>query len=103
MKNGIYLSGPITGVADYKANFAEVEESLRRDGLENIVNPANLDVLIPNGEYEDYMRICLELVDMCEIVVAIPGWRESKGANREVGFAIGANKKVFEWDGKRLC
>lgn len=37
----IYLSGPITGVANYRENFRRAKEALTRDGYTQIINPAS--------------------------------------------------------------
>lgn len=94
----IYLSGPITDVENYKMEFEKVETELNILGFTKIVNPACLDDVITNGEYEEYMQVCLGLIDICDIVVMLPGWEKSIGANREKGYALGKDKFVFDWN-----
>lgn len=94
----IYLSGAITGVPNYKNDFEMVKLDLEAKGYKNIINPAELDNVIINGDYEEYMQICLALIDMCSIVILIPGWEKSAGANREMGYALGKNKTVVTYE-----
>lgn len=94
----IYLSGAITGIPHYKKDFELVETELLSKGYRYIVNPAELDEVIVNGEYENFMDVCLKLIDMCDIVVLIPGWKKSAGANREMGYALGKGKEVVTYE-----
>lgn len=45
----IYLSGPITGVANYRENFRRAKEALTRDGYTQIINPAELCEVLPES------------------------------------------------------
>lgn len=101
MKNRIYLSGAITGIPNYKKDFEMVMLDLKEAGYKNIVNPAELDEVIINGEYEEYMKICMKLMDLCDTIVLIPGWEKSAGANRELGYALGKGMDVIKAEKKR--
>ena len=92
----IYLSGPITGIVDYHQRFEKAKVELVAAGYNNIANPAELDGVINEGKYEEYMSLCMRLLDMCDVVVMLPGWKESFGANREYGYALGKDKLIFE-------
>lgn len=92
----IYLSGPITGITDYHQRFEKAKVELVAAGYKNIANPAELDGVINEGKYEEYMSLCMSLLDMCDVVVMLPGWKESLGANREYGYALAKNKLIFE-------
>lgn len=98
IKNRVYLSGPITGISTYKDDFDHVEAELEKIGCTNVINPAWLDLVIRNGDYEEYMSTCMHLLDMCDTVIMLPGWETSAGANREMGYALALGKHVFEWD-----
>lgn len=43
----VYLSGPITGVENYRDNFRNAAERLRADGIMDIINPAELCEVLP--------------------------------------------------------
>lgn len=95
----LYLSGPITGVDNYRKNFRNAAEGLRRDGYTDIINPAELCAVLPpeHTAWEEYMRICMELLDMAEAVILLPGWEQSRGAQREIGYAMAKGLIILEY------
>ena len=93
-KPTIYLAGPMTGYADYNfPAFNYVADFLRAHGYP-VVNPADF------GDGESNWKNCLKraLVAMmnCDMVVALPGSLESKGASLEIHVAWELGIKV-EW------
>lgn len=90
----IYLTGPITGVPDYADMFAIAASQLRSYGYE-IFNPA---VNTHEGRtFRDYMAIDLPEVVAADAVVALPGWRNSKGSNVEIMTAAYCSIPVLEY------
>lgn len=82
----VCLSGPITGVADYKVRFAQavVRVLSARPGV-RIWNPA----VLPEGRtYEWYMRQCTDAVYDSAAVVMLDGWEQSPGACAERALAL---------------
>lgn len=75
----IYLSGKITGDANYRQKFGSMEEELLSYGYV-VFNPA----ILPDGfEYEDYMDLDLLILSRCDAIFLMRDWRNSPGAKRE--------------------
>lgn len=92
----VYISGPMEGVEDYLGNFREAEENLLKLG-HVVVNPARLDKVVKGYGIirEDYLELDLELLKWCDAVVMLDGWQQSRGCNREYGYAIETKKKII--------
>ena len=91
----IYISGPITGTDDYMQRFGEAAEKLFRRGYVP-VNPAEVNSKLPAcTTYEEYMKMSICMLDMCEAIYMLDGWEKSRGANREYGYALGQKKLII--------
>lgn len=91
----VYISGPITGHDDYLEKFEEAEMHLFDKGY-GVVNPAALNAVMPhNATHEEYMNICMELIDMYDAIYMLDGWQQSTGANREYGYALAKGMMVI--------
>jgi len=87
----IYISGPITGTRDYKERFAAAEEYLRSLGA----IPMNPAVLPPGFEWDEYMKICYPMIDVCDAAYFLERYTESVGARREFLYAACTGKQLF--------
>lgn len=75
----IFLSGKITGDPNYKAKFNDAQRRLESKGRV-VLNPA----WMPAGLFnDDYMRMCLAMIDTADLVVFLPDWEGSPGARLE--------------------
>lgn len=91
----IYISGAITGTDDYMDRFAKVEKRLTKEG-HTVYNPAHANSYMPEGTtYEQYMKLSFCLLEMAEAIYMLKGWENSKGANREYGYALGRGMEIF--------
>lgn len=80
-----YISGPITGTDDWQERFAKAEEELSE--FYDVINPARVSASLPPMEHCDYMAVDLALLDLCDVIVMLPGWEKSKGASKEYAYA----------------
>lgn len=89
----VYIAGKITGLDNYKELFAEAEKEIKAAG-HVVMNPA----ILPDGfDYEDYMKICFAMIDVCGAVYFLSNWQESAGAIREKEYAeYGGKKLVYQ-------
>lgn len=94
-KTRAYISGPVTGNENYMQQFEEAEQKIRSCGFD-VINPAKVlkpleDVLT----YDQCMALCMELLDCADCIVMLDGWKDSRGANREYGFADGRGMDIY--------
>ena len=75
----IYISGKITGDANYKNKFWMVAAAVH-DAGHTPLNPADL----PEGmSPADYMRINFAQMDSADAIIFLADWKDSKGAQLE--------------------
>lgn len=89
----VYISGAITHDPLYKIKFAEAEKIIKDEGWTPI-NPAKINESIQNLPYEDIMDVCMTLIDIADAVFMLDTWKDSIGANREYGYALGCDKLI---------
>lgn len=90
----IYIAGPITGTDDYMLRFAAAEERLKQEG-HVVINPAKVSAELPEEtRYEEYMKLGICLLDMCEGIFMLKNWDRSKGATIEMEHAIETRKVI---------
>lgn len=88
----IFISGPITGVMNYRVKFEAAVKYLEERG-HIALNPA----LIPSGlkDHKAYMNICLAMLNEAEAIYMLKGWERSPGAVEEHKAAVDRNLAVF--------
>jgi len=101
----IYLSGPITGSSDFAAVFNRVRQELEEGGKHQVINPAGLNGVASDGVlgYEDYMSLDEALIRKADALMLLPGWQNSPGCNRELGYAEALDLMIFEYYEDRGC
>lgn len=93
----VYLSGKIARLPEeeYKQNFAQAAMDALAffpDEQVTIVNPATLPAI--HNSWADYLLRDLMLLKDCDAIVMLPNWPQSKGAQTERWFALGAGIEV---------
>ena len=91
----VYISGGITGVENYREKFNKAQEELEKDG-HDVFNPALYADALPKLTYDEYMKVGLYFLNMCDAIYMLKGWQKSCGANREYGYALATDKIILE-------
>lgn len=94
----VYLSGPITGVVDYKERFKRVQRELWNQGFSWVVNPAEIIQHYPRAlmTYDQIMSQCYSMMSICDTILLLPGWRRSEGCKRELRYAEAHGMNIEE-------
>lgn len=78
----VYISGPMSGLPEHNfPAFNAVAEALRCEGVD-VVNPVEVNPDCSTSWGECLRRDLREMLT-CDLVVVLPGWERSKGANLE--------------------
>ena len=95
--DAVYLAGPMSGAADpdFPAFHAEARR-LRGAGL-RVLNPAEVLRRPRPAANDGFLRADLvDLLTHCDMVVALPGWKRSRGARLQVYLARQLGMRVHE-------
>jgi nitrogenase molybdenum-iron protein alpha/beta subunit len=91
----VYIAGAISNNPNYKEQFAEAEEFLKKIGY-TVLNPVkNLGF-----EYKDYIDMGLCELMKCDAIYLLPNYQESQGAMLEYQYAITVGLKMVERSNK---
>lgn len=92
MISSVYISGPMEGIKNYEENFRKAEKKLIKEGYE-VTNPADIDVT--GMSREEILDMDLGIIELCDAIYMLKGWQQSRGANREYGFARGCGMAIM--------
>lgn len=91
----VYISGKMGGIPEGRIakRFKEAANYLRNEGFVP-VNPAVM-LNNPGLEYDDYIKIDLKMLSICDAIYLLRGWENSPGSKEELKFAIATDKKII--------
>lgn len=90
MKPKCYIAGKITGDLNYQSKFDRAAEVYERQGY-TVLLPTVLPVELSNA---DYMRICFAMIDSADVVVFLPDYVHSAGAQLEHHYCLYTDKVI---------
>lgn len=92
-----YISGQISGLANFnKPKFTAAEILLRKHGF-NVINPHIICNDLPaDAPWETFMKRCIEHLPKADIVFQLDDWEESQGAILEAVIAHNLSINVYE-------
>lgn len=100
----LYIDGPIRGVSDFEKKFADAKQKLESVGHETM---SVLDCSILNNEHFDWsdrMKFCIEMLEKCDGIVLLSGWKTSVRATIEKAWAEKLGKPIYYFQSsERVC
>ena len=98
----VYISSAIANNPNYKMQFDDMQKRIEEKG-HDVINPALFNFRRKLC-YEEIMEFCLKALDTADAIVMFGDWEESRGANRELGYALGKGIKVYyEYGGEFIA
>lgn len=91
----IYISGKITGTDDYLQRFERAEKHLNTMNITDVINPAKVNSYLPELSYNQYIKMSLCMLEMCDTIYMLKNWENSIGAKLEWEFAKANNYKIM--------
>lgn len=98
----IYISGKISGLSkdEYETHFREAEKKLETTG-HSVINPAKVNGMLPDDtSYEEYMKMSMCMLSMCDAIYMLDNWRDSPGAKKELEAAMANGMPVLHEERK---
>lgn len=88
----------MTGIAGHNyAEFKKIKKILIAEGY-SVLDPTELFDGRTDLPWEHYMSACLQTLFDCQVLFALPGWRDSVGATLEVAAALSCGIRVYAFD-----
>lgn len=101
----VYIAGPMTGKPNYNFQAFDAAESyLRTTYACKVCNPAIFGALVLRHAGQTQIAnelaadITMQALKLCTKIYLLNGWEESKGAIREVDYAIKNNMQILKQD-----
>lgn len=98
-----YLSGPMSGYENYNYKEFERVTNLLRDEGYLVISPHEIpppDVPYPTeeGTWQYYLAQCHLQIELCQAIILLRGWPESRGARTELNWALNLKFPVYYFD-----
>ena len=88
----VYIAGPMRGYENYNTEaFNDMQKRLEDFGY-IVLNPAVLPKTLKENQY---LPICLSMLEQCDAIVLLKGWEKSVGAQAECAYAVAQNKMIL--------
>lgn len=93
----IYISGAITGITDYMQRFVDADNMLHANNKDiETINPAIINSFMPSTfTHSDYMDLCFSMLEKCDAIYMLKGWKKSTGACMEYGYALAKGMEIY--------
>lgn len=93
----VYISGGITGITDYMQRFVDADNMLHANNKEiETINPAIVNSFMPESfTHDDYMDLCFSMLEKCDAIYMLKGWKKSTGACMEYGYALAKGMEIY--------
>ncbi len=95
----LYLSGPITGIKNYRKHFESARITLEKSGYA-VEDPTTYG-FDENSPWHKCMKFDIREMLLCDGVAYLDGWQQSKGARIEISLARSLGipvKPVHAWE-----
>lgn len=90
-KKKIYILGSISQNENYKQQFMAKHKELEELGY-IVLNPLFISCEL---SWKEYMKIDLVMIDVCDAVYMMEGWKTSRGAKIEECYANMRGKEII--------
>jgi len=89
----IYIAGKVTNNENFIEDFQRKAHELKKDGFE-VINPI-VEQYIGVLTYNEWIEHGIWLLDKCDAIYMMDGWKESRGAKIEYTYACGKGLMVL--------